>query len=262
MFWLTCSMITFMSTNSIVKFNISIWVVVFVFIIICFFMWETIIKRILSSFYFRKYNTTIDAQNKNDNLVKAIKWSPHDSIYRTHAIVLLQEQYPFLANLHASVLLNYYDGQVTQGMALYNVGLARAKTKNIFDEAEFFLKHSNWVNPNFGPTLDLLNSNDGVGVRSTFKGGRAEMRIPEEAVIWKVNAFFKDIENSKLKLQLVKKEIENLELSIKTSEVSLQNVLIQEKKRLNIPDSWVYLHDKASFVDPSTIENNNEGSNE
>lgn len=254
MFWITCGMITYLSVGGETNtFNPSIWTILFIIIVMSLFIWETIIKRTMSSFYFRKYCTTANMQNKNDNLVKAIKWSPHDSIYRTHAIVLLQEHYPFLANLHASVLLNYFDGQVPQGMAFYNVALARAKTKNIFDEAEFFLKHSNWVNPNFEPTLELLNSKDGIGVRSTFKGGRATMRIPEEAIVWKVNTFIKDVEISKLKLDLVKKEIETLELAIKASELSLQNILIQEKKRLNIPDSWVYIPNETRFVDPSTI---------
>jgi len=259
MFWLTCAMIVGLGGKEVVQlYSPSVVKGLLAGLLFVPFVYSCVWKRVMASYYFNKFRTRGDEREKGGSLLKALEYAPHDTILRTHACIAAMDWEPAIANMHAQMMADFFDGMTPLAVTLYNVGLTRARTQNIFDEAVIYLKNSHWMLPYFEPTLKLLNSPDGVSLRSRYKEG-ATMRIADEGVIWKVRALAKDIENLKKQLQdpsLQGIRRRNLEFQIQLADKEIQLTLVMEKKRLNIPDSWGYDVAQGAFFDPRTEKPN------
>ena len=77
-----------------------------------------------------------------------------------------------------------------------------------------------------------------------------EVMIQEAATVWHLKALEKEKECRILELQLVDKEKELLITKIQLVEAAIQNCLLAEKKKLNVPDNWPYDPQTSAFMNP------------
>lgn len=195
-------------------------------------------------------------QRKIDYMDRAMAFAPDDTLLRTFACIACIDYEPGLANIHAAKMLNFYDGMSPLSSTFFNVALARLRTENKFDEATSFLKHSHWLLPYFEPTLNLLNSPDGAAVRSKIRDGgrRATMRIVSDETRWKFQAMVEHRQRLESDMRFLQAEMGKVKAEMANAELQAQNALLAEKKRLGIPDTWVYEADKGRFIHPDKLE--------
>ena len=86
------------------------------------------------------------------------------------------------------------------------------------------------------------------------------MRQIDEATLWKIRAFLSNRESLNKDIHILKQQIENIHLQIqnvdgqmKLAQANVENLLMYEKKRLNIPDPWIFDVDEGIFKDPATM---------
>ncbi len=262
LFWGICGLIVVKAQllgNSILL-STNIFLVFLVGLLLAGFLWECVIKRCAASYHLLRSRVIQDSKKRMEHLVKSILWAPNDTIARTHACMAALEHDPTIANIHAWKIVEHYDGMTPLNAALFNVGLAVSKTQNIYDHAEMFLKKSHYLLPSFAPPLTLLNGTDGIGVRTRYKGGRAVMRISDEGTLWRVRALLGEVERCDLNLQLhnmrkvqVNLEEQNLSTQKQLAISQLERSLLQERKRLNVPDNWPFDPEKGTFLDPQEM---------
>lgn len=260
MFWLNAACIVAISGKSVRVFDFGFFTVVFVAMCLGVFLWYCVIRRTFASHYFSKYMTSKDPVKKHDALLKTLQYAPYDTIYRTHAALAIQQFDPIVSNLHATKMLEHFDGMTPLNIMLLNVALSRAKgAKSIIDEAVAYLKTSHWLLPTFKPTNDLL-SKKGIGGKSKYLGGQCDMKISDETVIWKARAFMEARGKAQLNVQLLDEQIRNLSLQrenfvlqVQLANSNLEATLIHEKKRLNLPDDWVFDPVHGEFLNPQEM---------
>ena len=78
--------------------------------------------------------------------------------------------------------------------------------------------------------------------------------IAEAATVWHLKALEKEKECRVLDLQLIEKEKELLNTKLQLVDAALQNCLLAEKKKLNVPDNWPYDPQQAAFMNPEYKE--------
>jgi len=264
MFWIVCGAIVALSRHSvggILELNGSVPLAIVVAIFAITFIWFCLIKRILASYHFARFCQSRRPNEKHGNMMKALKYAPNDTIYNTHMCVATMDSEPLMSFTHAMKIYQHFDGMTPLQVALFNVGLSRYKMRNVFDEAQLFFKSSHYILPTFEPSLQLLNDRiEGVGVRSTYHGGRAVMRIVEDGVLWKVRTMFSERDKMDLQIRLIQSETEKMSLQIESLKAqqqlagaNIENTLLTEKKRLSLPDNWVFNVDKGMFLDPAEM---------
>ena len=254
-FWVLCASIV-VTGGGVGVIEIGGSVVLAIIAAVCYaaFAWNTIVKRVVANRYFaiaRRPHT--DDTPKHQALLNAIRWAPYDTLLRTHASVATLDFEPTIANMHANMMVAYYDGQTPLNVTLFNAALARIRQRNRYDEAVPILKRSHWILPSFQPTLDLLNDPNGAEVRAKYLGGQADMRISEEKTLWHLRALIKEKENYDLQKTLLAKDQQILDERGRLADLAIQNLLLLEKKRLNIPDHWTYDAVKGCFVKPEEL---------
>jgi len=252
-FWLTSAAIVGVgSRGDLVSFTVNPLVIVVVGLCCIAFLWECVGKRVLASYYFLKHTRADDPEVKARGLQMAIHYQPYDTVYRTFACLeALEYDETMWANLHAMRMVEFFDGMTPFWATAFNVALAKVRTKNIFEEGNLFLKNSHWVLPTFKPSLQLLNAPDGIGVRSAYKGGQSFMRIASEEIVWKFRALAEKMGSMDKSILLLHRDIEKLEVEKQLMEANIQNTLLAEKKRLNIPDHWIFDGEKGHFLAPT-----------
>ena len=283
-FWSLCAMIVGMSSISIVHVAVPLMVVVFVTAITAGALYTCSFKRLMASYWFNISKINPDINKRSHALQKALNYAPNDTILRTHACLGVLDHEPGLANFHAVKMLDDFDGMVPLWSCLFNVALAKARTKNLFEEATMLLNNAFYVHPYWPPTRDMLFSPDGIGSRSRYIGGPRNMVTASEEMKFHAKSLMTTNENIQLKMQLINEEIDKLqvkskrdmnnnkkeivELNIqllkskleglqKDMQISIANiniVCLSEKKRLNIPDNWIYHGDANQFVDPAEAQ--------
>lgn len=79
------------------------------------------------------------------------------------------------------------------------------------------------------------------------------MREVDQGIFWKVRAMIESTEKTVIEEQLIIKQLENVKLRKDLAYTSMQNALLEERKRLNIPNNWVYDADKGVFLNPDEM---------
>ncbi len=86
------------------------------------------------------------------------------------------------------------------------------------------------------------------------------MREIGEAELWKIRTFITKMESTNKSCMLLGKEQERLQLEIEKcqkevelAKANVENIVLYEKKRMNIPDNWIFHAEEGVFKDPSTM---------
>jgi len=259
-FWLICGGIIGIGGENGVAALPGGLIAVFIIPLIIGFLWECVFKRVIASHYFVKHNMCGNEMMKGQLLMKAIEWAPHDSILRTHASIACQDYIPNLGMLHSMKLIEHFDGMTPLQVALFNVGLSATKVIDRFDFAEMFFKRSHYILTSFKPTLDMLSAKKGIGAFTSYKGGQTNMKIGNQETLWRVRTMIAEMERLRmakelvaLKMQNLNLEMANIDTNIKLAGSQLENSLIQEKKRMNIPDHWPFNPEGGEFMNPQEM---------
>jgi len=262
-FWVTSASIVVLSGGAKISFIPTPFIMGFTILLVLTFLYKVIWPRVVTSFWFGKSLREKDWVKRNKYLTKALIESPDETLLRTHACINLMDNDPVMAAVHCSKMLCHYDGQTPLAVTMFNIALARLRNELPFEEAEFYLKYSHWLAPWFTPSRDLLTNPDGVGVRSKVRDSRrAKMRIADEKVKWQIQALMAEVKRMEGILEenkLKGLEEENTRLKTDLLKAKIQNVLLHEKKRLNVPDTWQYNTDLGQFLHPMEIEGLKEG---
>jgi len=245
-------------------------------------IWTAIGKPIIASYHFSRYGKTV-GNLKHYYINKAICYEPDETIYRTYAALDIVDSNPVQAVVHANKMMEFFNGHTPLCATLANMGVVRLKTKNVYDEVLMYLKGSHWVLPSFNPIVEMLKDPHGVTQRSAIINPAAKSRICGEEAVWRLRFLSSEFERLKLEIKfkqqgeqdmaiqadvnvglqigLLSKDTEILNLKIKLVEAAMQNIVIQEKKKLNIPDSWGYDSENGLFLSPDEmkIPSNKEG---
>ena len=132
------------------------------------------------------------------------------------------ESFPEEADQNAEVMRQHFDGMSPGWIMSFNSGLAKIARKNWYDALRFF-KDSLYFYPSFEPgrtnynyvyPLAPLPRRKALMKRITGEGSEAIGKI-----------------QSNIKI---------LQSNIQTQELSVANIILSEKVKLNIPESWVY----------------------
>jgi len=260
-FWIICSMIISFQENSFQIFNSNFWITLIVCTLGIGFIWECVIKRVLASRYFYCFLTGNDPTKKVNDISKASYYAPFDTMIRTYASIFFADFDLLLASNHSSKAVSYYDGQTPLWCTLYNAGLYVAKfSSQVLEEANAYLKGSHYLLPYFSPTKNLLNGNQSVSLRSQYKGGSATMRIVNGETAWRIRALIEKKGSCQRDMVLLDGEIEKVNLKKEIThhqmllcDSNIENAILMEKKRLNIPDDWIYESEQGMFKDSETL---------
>ena len=79
------------------------------------------------------------------------------------------------------------------------------------------------------------------------------MREVAKEVFWRVRSMIGEREKTMLEEQLLRTQLDNVRLRRESAFLATQNALLDEKRRLNIPNDWVYDADKGTFNDPQEM---------
>lgn len=86
------------------------------------------------------------------------------------------------------------------------------------------------------------------------------MRIAEDGIIWRIKALLGDVERCKMQMKLHDMQLRefelqknNIDMQLRVAMSEVDKVIMHEKKRLNIPDGWIYDADKGEFLDPNAM---------
>jgi len=285
LFWILCAMIIGISGAEVQTFAIPVYIPIFVLLFCSAAVYYCAFKRCMASYYFNVSRTHEDDNTRSRALEKALHWAPSDTLLRTHAALGVIDFEPTISNMHVSRLLEDYDGQAPLWATLFNAGMCRARTKNLFEEATIYLNNSHFINPYFVPSRDLLFAQDGVGVRGRYIGGPRHMVIVGEDIKWRIHSLVEmkknsnliinnidasrqqllqmleqnkptgmEEENFKLKVNICDIEKQRKQLEIQLADATMMNVLVSEKKRLNVPDNWFYDKEQGHFVGPAEAQ--------
>jgi hypothetical protein len=214
---------------------------------------------------------------RGEALTRAIEYQPNDTLLRTYAALSCLDFDPAASAMHASKMIDDYDGMAPHWATCFNMALIRARTVNIYDESSIFLNLGHWLHPYWPPIKDLLFARDGVGIRSRYIGGPRNMVRGSEESMWKVKAILQardannlraelllrdreimvagldgkeglEAEVQALKIEIMDRDMTIIQKDLQLAYVSLKNVLVTEKKRLSVPDNWFYDKNLGEFI--------------
>lgn len=259
MFWMISAIIVSFQGNHFQSFVPRWWLTGAVIVLGIGFVWECIGKRVFANRYFILFMRSQKRAMRYLN--RALDFAPYDSILRTHASMSWADHDITMSRNHAQKLLHFFDGQTPLWASLFNVGLAVARgAKDALEEANLYMKTSHYVLPYFKPTLEILNGRESVSIRTKYKGGSAIMKIVNGETAWRIRALLEKKGSCERDLALLQAEVDKISLKKETvnhqialCESNVENAILLEKKRLNIPDSWIYDPEKAEFRDPQSL---------
>ena len=83
------------------------------------------------------------------------------------------------------------------------------------------------------------------------------IKIGNEATLWKVRALLGEAERCELNIQHHKAKVileeDNLNKQRQLAISNVERVVLEEKKRLNIPNNWPFDPEDGSFLDPNEM---------
>ena len=80
------------------------------------------------------------------------------------------------------------------------------------------------------------------------------MRVMENATLWKIRTFLANFDSLGKDIQILNQEMEKIQLRIQNAQAQMElakanveNMVLYEKKRMNIPDDWIFDSNEGVF---------------
>jgi len=207
-------------------------ITVFVALAIIAMLWEGSIKPNIGNYFFSKYSYCSIAGKKENLLLKAIKYCPKESIFRTHAVIGYIRGFPQLADQHARKLLEFFDGMVPAWMMYYNAGISAKANKKWEDGLMFFEKALSNL-PSFEPA------------REAFKSIYAYAALPKRRIDLK-----RISEQAELSIKNCHEEVVRVQ---EAARLNMANIILSEKVKQNIPFEWPFDMQSMHFIMPEQV---------
>lgn len=259
-FWVTMVFLSVLSgRGEVLSFSVSWWAPFLLTVLMAIFVWECVVKRVIASRYFIRAMYA-NGMKRYELICEAITWAPHDTMLRTHAAMATADYAPIVANIHAQRMIDHFDGQITQWAVVYNYVLTRLKGyRAFFDVATHYLKQGHYLLNYFKPINQLLRGRESISLKSQYTEG-AEMREIGEAQLWKIRTFISNMDALGKETVILQKEAEAIQLKIQSAQQQveiakgkIENAVLYEKKRMNIPDNWIFIAEEGVFRDPAAM---------
>lgn len=240
-------------TNSVIlhSFNVSIVIILFTALALIAFIWESVIKPNAGNYYFTKHNFAKYSDNKEKYLMKALKYCPRETIFRTHLMLGYTDLYPEEAEEQAETMRQHYDGMTPAWVMAYNSGMSKSRLKQYKDALKFFAE-SLFYYPSFQESR----------VQAQVVEPLSPLKIIRRYILKKITGEGETVLNNFMaNVDLIKKnterEMESLKRStdreLQANETNMLNVILAEKVRLMIPEDWPFDFDTKQFYAPREI---------
>jgi len=230
LFWISLAMIESLSVSSkVVTFTPNVFISIILFAGLCALIWEGCVKPNVGNYYFLKYIFAKDVEKKEKYLLEATKICPKETIFRTHFAIGYFDTYPDQAERHAEIMYRFYDGMTPAWQMYYNVGIAKLLNKKWAEAFEFF-NHSLYYYPRFESALQRMQEI------------YALIPLPKRRLVVKQIS------------QEGAASIKVHQVEIEKHHALIQNVVLAEKIKLNIPLEWPYNVEMGTFMSPREAE--------
>jgi len=235
-FWVLAGLLVAMGGIPITTLTFTPLIVLPLALALSVFYWETIVKSFIASYFYMNFQKDPDIRRKEWWCKKAVEWAPDETIYNTHMLIGYLNIEPQYANKFAELMWSRYDG-MTPGWVMHcNMGVIAEKVGN----NELAARH-------YATSLRLL---------PTFKlSHEGYSRVERFVPLPRKGEIVKQVkEEARLHILLLQERINNLELTKNNVAIQIQNVVLQEANRLNIPMGWQYVAEKGLFLSPEEFE--------
>ena len=199
------------------------------------FLWEMVAKDVIASYYFMRFQKGKNLRQKELDCNSTVKWAPKETMYNTYLLIGHLNVSPQTAYKYAEEMWHNYDG-MSPGWVVY---LNMATAAEVVGNKELAYRHyatSYRLLPTFVPAIQKLNFLEPY------------IPFPRRGEIMK-----KVKEEAKLNIQLFHERLQNLDLQKQNLQVGIQNVILQEAGRLNIPEGWHYDIPTGEFLSPEEL---------
>jgi len=236
-FWMLAGFVVSMSMSTMpgMSFLVSPILIVFIGLILAWLWWELNGKNILGSYWFMRFQKTINPEEKEIFCHKALHWAPQETIYNTHMLIGYLHVAPEHAIKFAEQMWHYYDGMTPAWVMHFNMGSVAEKL-GYYELAYRQYLASHRLLPSFQPTLSRLAHIEPLVPYP--KKGSIMKRVKEE---------------TRLGVLLLKEKIDSLEKDKQNMMLQINNVVYEEAIRLNIPQGWHYEHEQGMFLSPEEL---------
>ena len=235
-FWLSLALVESVSIKTVVIYaSANGYLVVLVVLGLIAMLWESVFKPNLSNYYFTRYNFVKDIKKKERCIQKAIAYQPRDTIPRTHALLGYIDAFPDEASIHASVSKYHYDGMVPAWTVAFNSGLMK-KIKKDYTEAVRLFSESLFYFPRF------------VAAKLEIDKIWHLMPYPKRSMIMKQIS-----EEAGSAIKYYQEQINTLKEGAQKNELIIGQIILSEKLRLNVPESFLYEMKAGQFLSPREI---------
>jgi hypothetical protein len=197
--------------------------------------WELNGKNMMGSYWFMKFQKTYNPAEKEIFCHKALEYSPQETIYNTHMLLGYMEVAPDHALKFAEQMWHYYDGMTPGWVMHFNMGsIAEKLGYHGLAHRQFSASHR--LLPSFQPSIGRLKALDPL-IPFPRKG----------SVMKKVN------EESRLRVLLLKEKIDSIEKDKLILVGQINQVVMEEAMRMNVPEGWHYEHEQGLFLSPEEM---------
>jgi len=239
-FWLLLGLTALASVPSVpmwgFKIEFSPWLTILLLLGLAVLIWETNLKALLASYYFMKFQKATSNHEKEYYCHKTLEYASSETIYNTHALIGYLHVNSLVAFEYAEQMWSKYDGMTPGWVMHYNKGSAAAKCGH-WELAHKHYMVSHRLLPSFEPTVAALRE---IIPKVPFpKKGEIVKQAREEL---------------KERVLRIMQEINNTELQKQNLHLQLQNVVIQEAARMNIPEGWQYVPELGQFLSPDEFK--------
>jgi len=231
---------SFAGITSMVSFTIHPLLIVFAFLTLLAFLWESVIKPNAGNYYFTKHNFAKYSDKKEMYLMKALKYCPRETIFRTHLMLGYTNLHPEEAEEQAETMRQHYDGMTPAWVMAFNSGMSKVRLKQYKDAFKFFVESLFYL-PSFEESRQEARRIEPLTPLNIIRRYILKKITQEGEMI--LNNFMAMTENLKAQAQK----------DLMTNESNMLNVILSEKVRLSIPEDWAFDFDSKSFFAPTEI---------
>jgi O-antigen ligase len=241
MFWTSLALAqSYIAPSSVVSFGQGWMLPAFVLACLAAMNWEGVIKPNLGNWYFTKANFSQYSYNKEKYLNKAMDMCPKETIFRTHMLIGYMDSLPNESDQQAEAMRQHYDG-MTPGWAMaYNSAMAAIANQR-WEDAGRFLRDSLVFYPAFQPARDLMAK---IWAKIPLPRERIKMKKMTDEGLTAIRAHQQRADGMQKEIQ---RELINVQLSI-------ENIILNEKLRLNIPIDWPFDVQTGVFLSPREVQ--------
>jgi len=226
MFWISLALLCSLSVVTPMVSIPSTWIIpTFIALSVAAILWEGSIKQNIANYYFLKQSFARNGNNKEKYLTKAVELCPKNSMFRTHMMLGYTHSFPDIAEKQGNFTYNFYDGIITEWGMYTNLGVIKS-IRGKYDEAVECFSNAINSNPRFEPAL--------AGIRSVW----AKAPLPRRRLTLKQMT-----QEGLLALKLSQTEISK-------QQAIMENIVLKEKLKLNIPIEWPFDTEKGIFLTP------------